>query len=112
MPPTVAFLSLAVSLNPVPWAGSDPLGSSFGGLGGGMVSISRSSDSDSERICGLVEASCSSLQSSPLVFMKRSGSVPAFVFLDPSPLLSAAVSSRGTPWHSEALPITTFVSVT
>jgi hypothetical protein len=37
-------------LNPEPWTGSDPLGGSSGGLGGGMVSMSRSSDSDSERM--------------------------------------------------------------
>jgi hypothetical protein len=67
-------------------------------LGGGMVSMSRSSDSDSDRMCGLLLLSCSSAQSSPLVFMKRSGSVSVFWF-PPLQLLfcSSAVSSRGKP---------------
>jgi hypothetical protein len=89
---------------------SDPCTNPSGGLdaglmlGGGMVSMSLSSDSDSDRMCGLLLLSCSSAQSSPLVFMKRSGSVSASWF-DPLPLLlcSSAVSSRGRPSINAAM---------
>jgi hypothetical protein len=87
---------------------SDPSGELVAGLllGGGMVSMSRSSDSESDRMCGLFVLSCSSAQSSPLVFMKRSGSVLSFWFF-PLPLLlcSSAVSSRGKPFISAAIAV-------